>query len=89
MPSTIYTLFRRLSTVDGTTYDSLKKNFDAGKLVGDAMNQCYLFVQHAVQNFPAEQVTSPHVHSILLVIFSLFLLCLVAMALLRRPVSLT
>jgi len=38
------------------------------------MNQCYLFVQHAAQNFPAEQVTSPHVHIILRYLYPVFIL---------------
>ncbi len=53
------------------------------------MNQCYLFVQQAVRNFSAEHEISPHVHIILLVIFTLFVLLLLSFTYLSRQVSMT
>jgi hypothetical protein len=65
--------YRRIATDNETTYDSLKTIFEAGKLAGDDMNQCYLLIQCAAKNFAEAQVTSPHVHITLLFNFPLFL----------------
>ena len=45
------------ATDNGSIYDSMNIIFDAGKLVGEDMNQCYQLIQRASQVFPDNQVS--------------------------------
>ena len=55
------------------TYNSLSTIFEAGKLVGDDMNLCYLSVERAAKNFAAEQVPGHLAHISLMFTLPLFI----------------